>query len=169
MYDFSVPIFIKHLGAMRHLLDKAEALSKTVEGGEQGVLVARLAPDMFPFVKQVQVMTDNAKGAAARLAGVEVPVMEDTETTFEALRVRIDKTIDFLKTLMPEQFADAATRKIELGYFPGKHFLGDAYLTTYALPNFFFHATTAYGILRMLGSDIGKADFMNGLPLISNE
>ena len=166
-YDFSIPLFLKSLDASLHLLAKASELA-VEKGGDTAVLEARLAPDMLPFVNQIRIMADNAKGASARLAGVHIPVFEDNETTLAELKARVEKTITFLKTLTPEQFADAATRKIELKYFPGQHMIGGEYFTQYALPNFFFHMTTAYDILRKEGAKIGKTDFMKTLPLVNN-
>jgi hypothetical protein len=167
-YDFSVPIFVKGLQSLAHLLEVAQTFSRTNEGGEAEVLAARLAPDMFPFVRQVQIACDNAKGAPARLANVMPPVFEDIETTLAELTERVAKTRAYLETLKPEQFVDAGERRIELPYFTGKHFLGADYLKAYAIPNFFFHLTTAYDILRAHGAHIGKADFMYGIPLRDN-
>lgn len=157
------------LASVSHLLDKASELATTKEGGEAAVLDARIAPDMFPLARQVQIACDNAKGASARLSGAEMPVFEDTETTIEQLRERIRKTVAFLETLKPEKFADAATRRIELKYFANQYMTGDGYLRQYALPNFFFHVTTMYDILRKEGVNLGKADFIHGAPLIDNE
>jgi hypothetical protein len=167
-YDFSVPIFKKGLNSLQHLLDMAVTHAAAFEGGEAALLEARLAPDMLPFVKQVQIAADNAKGASARLAGVEVPSFADGETTFAELKARVEKTIAFLDTLTEAQFADAATRRVELPHFAGKYFIGAEYLKQYAIPNFFFHLTTAYDVLRHTGAQIGKSDFMHGLPLHDN-
>jgi hypothetical protein len=167
-YEFSVPVFTKMLRSVSHLLDIAHEHVQT-KGGDEGIILnASLAPDMFTFIRQVRICADNAKGAAARLAGVPVPVFEDTETTIAELKARIEKTIAFLESLTPEQFASAADVHVELPYFPGMHFEGDGYLRQYALPNFFFHVTTVYAILRAQGAALGKADFMHGLPLIPN-
>ncbi|MDF3031255.1 MAG: hypothetical protein K0R03_1813 [Moraxellaceae bacterium] len=161
IYDASVPVFRQVLKSLEGLLDKAEA-----HAGEKGVdvttlLNASLAPDMFNFIRQVQIATDHAKGATARLGGVEIPRFEDTEKTVADLRGRIRKTLDFIATVSPEQFAGAEDRAIRL-VFPWAtyDFNGQRYLTYWALPNFFFHATTAYDILRARGVQIGKADFL---------
>ena len=167
-YDFSIPIFIKSLGGLKNILKKAEALA-TTEGGEAAFLEKSLAPDMFPFKRQVQIACDNAKGVAARLAQIDIPQFADTETTLGELEMRIDKTISFLNSITPEQMSEAAQVRVELPYFPGKHMRGDGFLTEYALPNFFFHVTIAYGIVRAEGGLLGKGDFMNGLPLRDNE
>jgi hypothetical protein len=167
-YDFSVPIFIKMLGGLKNVIEKARVVAGKTEGGEEVFLDKRLAPDMFPFSRQIQIACDNAKGATARLASVEIPKYEDTEKTFLELEARIDKTIAFLNTFTSEQFEHANEKKIELQYFPGKHMMGDEYLKEYALPNFFFHVATAYAIVRSLGGELGKPDYINGLPLKDN-
>jgi len=164
-YEMTVPVFKKALTNLDGLLFKAEAFVASGKMAEQALLDARLAPDMFPLIKQVTIASDNAKGASARLAGVEIPVMEDTETTITELHERIAKTIAFLDTLKPEQFEGAGEREVRLKYYEGKHFAGADYLSHYALPNFFFHVTTAYGILRSIGLGNGKSDFLGVLPL----
>jgi hypothetical protein len=161
----TVPIFKKMLSNLDGLLSKG-ALHATEKGmDEQTFLDSRLAPDMFPLLKQITIATDNAKGCAARLAGIEVPVMDDTETTVAELHERIAKTISFLDSLTPEQFSESHSQIVHIKYFPGKHFIGHDYLTEYALPNFFFHVTTAYGIIRSLGTSIGKTDYIGALTL----
>ncbi len=164
-YTFSVPVFIKTLGGLKTVIAKATALSTTVPGGEQAILNTALAPDMFPFKRQVQIACDNAKAAAARLAQVDVPSFPDTEESLEELNARIDKVIAFLKTFKVEQVAHAEAVRVQLAYFPKKFMQGDAYFREYALPNFYFHVTTAYDIIRSLGAPLGKEDFINGLPL----
>ncbi|MBX6323532.1 MAG: DUF1993 domain-containing protein, partial [Rhodospirillaceae bacterium] len=131
------------------------------------LLGARLYPDMFPFTRQVQLASDFAKGAGARLAGLEVPRYEDTETTFDELKARIGRTLDFLDGLKPAQFEGAEEREIALT-IAGQpiRFKGLGYLTGFALPNFYFHAATAYDILRHCGVEIGKRDFMGSLPTL---
>jgi hypothetical protein len=119
-------------------------------------------------VKQVQIASDNAKGTAARLVGIEPPKMEDSEKTLAELVVRIDKTLAFLTTFKPEQFSVAAGTQIRLPYFPEKHFLGGEFLPEYGLPNFFFHVVTAYAILRHVGMNIGKADYMGSVSMYND-
>lgn len=167
-YDTTVPIFKKMLENLDHLLFKGSQYA--IENGisEETMLGNRLAPDMFPLSRQIQIATDNAKGAVARLSGIEAPVMEDTETRVSELHDRIAKTIAFLDSIDKEQFNDAHDRKVSLKYFPEKHFLGHDYLTQYALPNFFFHITVAYALLRAMGADIGKKDFLGSLNLQDN-
>lgn len=161
IYDASIPVFQQILNSLSGLLVKAEA-----HAAEKGVEVstllnASLAPDMFNFIRQIQIATDHAKGAAARLAGVELPRYEDAEKTVPELQERIRKTLAFLGALRPEQFVGAETRPIRLEFpWATYDFTGQRYLTYWALPNFFFHATTAYDILRARGVQIGKADFL---------
>lgn len=164
----TIPLFKKSLTQVDHLLKSAEAYVAEKGIAESDILEARLAPDMFAFTKQVQVVCDNAKGSAARLAGVEAPKMEDAETTLAELRARVAKTLEFLETFIPEQLAGAAEQKVTLPYFKDKHFKGSDFLTHYALPNFYFHFVTVYAILRMKGVQIGKADYTGMLPLQDN-
>lgn len=161
IYQFTIPVFIKSLTALDALLAKAK------ESGmdEAEILATRIAPDMFPFVKQVQITCDTAKGAAARLTGSELPAKEDNEATFVELRARIQWTIEYIKGKDEAEFADAADRRIEISYIPGKYQTGIDYTLMYVIPNFFFHLTTAYDILRMKGLQIGKADYIGGLNL----
>lgn len=164
LYSFTVPQLLRILGQATRWLDKAQALAEQKKFDVNVLLNARLAPDQFSFARQIQVMSDNAKGMAARFAGVQPPAFEDNEKTVEELRARIDKTIAFLKTLTPEQFQGAAERTITLPFFPGKGLKAMDYLIGFALPNFYFHAATAYAILRHNGVDVGKADFLGELP-----
>lgn len=164
-YTLTVPLFTKLLGGLKNVLAKAEAHAKEAGIAEAAMLNDRLAPDMFPLVKQVQVACDNAKGAVARLCGKDNPKMDDTEQTFAELYERIDKTLAFVASASEADFAGAEERRITLPYFAGKYMTGSEYLLGYALPNFMFHITTAYGIVRKNGVQVGKADFMNGVPL----
>jgi hypothetical protein len=161
IYFYTVPIFIKSLGGLKTVLTKAEVHAKESGMSESDFLADRLAPDMFPLLKQVQVACDNAKGATARLAGVEAPQFEDTEQSFGNLISRIDKTVEFLNSLPESVFEDAATRQIVLPYFPDKYMTGFDYVREYALPNFFFHLVTAYALVRKNGVPIGKGDYAN--------
>jgi hypothetical protein len=149
------------LTSLRAWLDKAQAHA-TAKGFNSKVLVsARLAPDMLPFSAQVIVACDHAKGAAARLAGVDVPKYEDNEATLAELQARIDKSLAFIDTVREEQFEGAASREIVIPSRAGeRRFVGHAYLVKYATPNFCFHVTTAYAILRHNGVDVGKADYL---------
>lgn len=165
LYTYTVPIFIKTLGGLKNVLFKAQAHAKENGIDEATLLNDCLASDMFPLVKQVQTASDNAKGAVARLAGIEVPRFEDVEATFAELIARIDKTITFLESVSPESFVEAASRQVMLPYYKDKYMTGLDYAREYALPNFFFHTVTAYGLVRKNGVAIGKADYINGLPL----
>jgi len=164
MYKASVPVFVHFLTALSDVLKKGadHAAAKKIE---PTVLVnSRLCPDMFALARQVQIATDHAKGATARLSGNEVPSYQDTETTFEELQARIAKTLDYIQSVKPEQFEGSDDKEITLT-IAGKPltFSGTDYLLHFALPNFYFHVTTAYGILRHCGVEIGKRDFM-GAP-----
>lgn len=146
------------------MLDKADQHAKANKYESTVLLDARLSPDMFPCKRQIQLVTDFAKGSAGRLAGVEVPKWEDTENTCEELQVRLAKAMAFLATLKPEQFADAPTRAVEIKTPVGTfNFTGSAFLLQWAVPNFYFHMTTAYNLLRHNGVPIGKFDFLGNL------
>lgn len=165
MYQASVPVFIRSLKSLSSILRKAAAHAGK-QGFDSKVLAAsRLYPDMFPLTRQVQVASDTAKGAGARLAGMDPPKFEDTETTFAELIERINKTIAFLRTLKAAQIDGSEDREIVLK-FPGEklEFSGQDYLLGFALPNFFFHVTTAYAILRHNGIAIGKRDYLGEPP-----
>jgi len=160
LYDASVPVFTSTLANMRAWLDKAAA-----EKPEAELLEARLAPDMKPLPAQYQMASDSAKNALARLRGIDAPSMPDTEASFAELKERCDKTIAFLAACDAASLVGADERAVELR-FPngmGYRFTGAAYLTGFALPNFFFHATTAYAILRAAGVSLGKPDFLQHL------
>jgi len=161
MYAVSVPTFQKHLHALDGILDKAMAYAVAKKIDPATLLKARLYPDMFDVTRQVQAACDFAKSAAARLANVEAPSHPDTETTFAELKERIAKTLAFLATLKPEQMDGSEDRVLTIKVGPNDMtFAGRDYLLHFALPNFYFHCTTAYGILRHNGLEIGKRDFM---------
>lgn len=161
IYQASVPAFQKHLHALDGILDKAAAYAAAKKIDPAVLMSARLYPDMFDCVRQVQASTDFAKAASARLAGVPVPSYEDTEKTIPELKGRIAKTLSFLETIKPEQMAGSETKEFTIKVGPNDmHFNGLDYLLHFAMPNFYFHAATAYGILRHNGLDIGKRDFM---------
>ncbi|HXC54603.1 MAG TPA: DUF1993 domain-containing protein [Rhizomicrobium sp.] len=164
IYDASVPVLIRGLTNLSKILDKAVAQAKAEDKPLAELIEARLAPDMKPFTFQIQSASDAAKGCAARLAGIEAPSMPDTETTFPELHARLAKTIDFLKTVKPEQLAGAEDRAIVLKFPNGEmKFSGRDFLAGFALPNFFFHVTTAYALLRHKGIAVGKMDFLGGV------
>ncbi|MDC8786708.1 DUF1993 domain-containing protein [Roseateles koreensis] len=162
MYQASVPVFKQLLGSMSAVLGKADAHA-LARGIEPTVFLhGRLSPDMFPLLKQVQVACDFAKGVCARLAGVDVPPAADTETSFDELQARISSTLIFIEGLDVALFSAAAEREIVVrpGTPKERRFQGQDYLLHYGLPQFFFHATTTYAILRHMGVEIGKKDFM---------
>jgi hypothetical protein len=162
MYAASVPLLKQMLQSLDAILSQAEAHARDKKIEPAALLQARLYPDMFPLVRQVQIASDNAKGIAARLAGVDVPSFPDTEQSFEELHARIAKTLAFLDTVKPEQFEGSEERDIVVykGTPWEMQFKGQAYLVNFGLPNFFFHVTTAYALLRHNGVDIGKDDFI---------
>ena len=161
IYDQFVPPFTKMLTNLDNVLTKAEADCEARKIEPSVYINGRLAPDMLPLVRQVQIATDHAKGAASRLSGQDHPKWSDDEKTFADLHARVKKTIDYLKTFKPAQFEGAETRSIELK-FPNATFTfnGKDYLLNFAVPNFYFHYVTAYAILRHNGVQIGKGDFM---------
>ena len=163
LYQASVPVIQKSLTALKDVLAKgaAHALDKKID--ESVFLGSRLAPDMFPLTRQVQIAADFGKGPVARLAGVELPKYEHVETTFASLAARIDKTLAFISTFKPEQIDGQENRDIELT-IAGKPvvFKGQPYLLHFALPNLYFHMSMSYAILRHNGVDIGKRDFVGG-------
>ena len=163
MYDASVPVFTHFLRSLSVILKKAEVHCAAKKIDPNVILTARLFPDMFALTRQVQIASDAAKGAGARLAGIAVPSWPDEEKSFEELQGRISKTIAFLAELKPEQFQGAETRAISLKAGGREmNFTGFAYLETWAKPNFYFHVTTAYAILRHNGIELGKPDFLAG-------
>jgi hypothetical protein len=165
LYSVTVPVMKKSLTALSALLDKAAAHLAEEGKSEADLLNKRFAPDMFPFVRQVQLVSDHAKGLIARLGAKEAVSMEDSETSLAELKERLAKTIAYLDTVRPEDVDGREEAKVVLKYFPGKHLNGFHYAVEYALPNFFFHFTTAYDLLRNEGVTIGKGDFIGGLSL----
>jgi hypothetical protein len=161
MYVASVPVFTRQLSNLKALLEKAAAHAEQRKIDPAVLIGGRLYPDMLPLSKQVQIATDHAKGAASRLAGLEPPKYDDTETTFAELIARIAKTIAYLETFSTAQFDGADERTVSLTVRGNTlNFGGTEYLVGYALPNFYFHVTTAYAILRHSGVEIGKGDFI---------
>lgn len=165
LYEASVPVFLRSLGALTSIADKAAAYAAARKIDPAVLLSARLYPDMLPCLRQFQIATDHAKGASARLAGVEIPRFDDNETTFDDLKARLAKTSEFVKGLPAAQIDGAANREVTLT-IGGRSlsFKGQGYLFHFALPNFYFHMTTAYAILRHNGVELGKRDFMGAAP-----
>ncbi len=161
MYQITVPPLILALNNLAHILKTGKRYADAREIDHSVLLNARLFPNMYSLIRQVQRATDMSKGAGARLAGLAVPSYEDNETTFEALLTRLDKTIAFLETIKPAQLEDAETRHIELMIRKSKRvFVGMDYLVRWVLPNVYFHITTTYNILRHNGVELGKRDFL---------
>ena len=162
MYTTSIPVFKQMLTSLHTILGKAEAHAAEKKIEPAALLQARLFPDMFPLIRQVQIAADFAKGVSARLAGVEVPVYDDKEQTFAELQALITKTMAFIEGLSPAQFDGSEAREIVLrpGTPKEKKLVGQSYLSNYGLPQFFFHVTTAYALLRHSGVDVGKRDYM---------
>jgi hypothetical protein len=164
MYELSAPVFVRMLTNLDAILDKAAAFAVARKIDPLVLVNARLFPDMYPLTPQIQIAGDHAKGAVARLTGGEAPKYEDNETTLDDLKARIAKTVAFVKTFRPEQFEGAETRTITLKIRGDERsFEGMSYLSRIALPNFYFHVTTAYAILRHNGVEIGKRDFIGPL------
>jgi hypothetical protein len=161
MYQASAPRFVHTLNALSAILGKAQAHCEARKIDPLVLTASRLYPDMFALARQVQIACDTAKGAVARLAGVEIPKHEDTEKTFEELQMRIIKTLDFIATVKPAQVDGSEDKEIVLK-LRGKDtsFKGMPYLLGFAWPNFYFHAATAYDILRHNGVELGKSDFL---------
>jgi hypothetical protein len=161
MYQASTPIFVRQLTALTAILKTAATFAETRKIDPSVLLNARLAPDQFPLVRQVQIAADGAKGGIARLAGLDIPAYPDDETTFEQLEARIAKTVAFLESVSPDQVDGSEDRPIEFKMRSGElHFVGQAFLLHFVIPNFFFHVTTAYAILRHNGVEIGKRDYL---------
>ncbi len=161
MYQASAPRFANTLGNLSAILDKAQAHCDARKIDPLVLTGFRLYPDMFPFSRQVQIACDTAKGAVARLAGVEIPKHEDTERTLAELKARIAKTLDFVQSVKPERLAGTEEKEIVLQMRSGeRRYAGLQYLLGHAMPNFYFHVTTAYNILRHNGVELGKRDYL---------
>jgi hypothetical protein len=163
LYDASIPVYLQMMRNLSAILDKAEAHAKANGDDLAAYLEARLAPDMMPLTRQIQTVSDAAKGGAARLAGVPAPSMPDVETTWAELKERLARTIDFVESIKRDQVEGDETRTIELP-LPGRTmtFTARDFLFSFSLPNFFFHVTTAYGLLRSKGVPLGKMDYLAG-------
>lgn len=161
MYHASVPLFMHTLGNLNAILAKAQVHAQAKKIDESAFTGFRLAPDMLPFTRQIMIATDTAKGCAARLAGVTPPVYEDTEKTLDELQARIAKTIAYLQTFKPEQIDGSEAKEVTLKRRDGEErYAGLHYLQWHAIPNFYFHVSMAYAILRHNGVEIGKRDFL---------
>jgi hypothetical protein len=164
MYDFSIPVLIRGLTNLSAVLDKGAAHAAAKKFDSIVLAQSRLFPDMHPLVRQVQIACDTAKGAAGRLAGIEVPKHEDNETTFAELKARIAKTMDFVKSVTAAQVKDSESRVIEIKFPNGSwKFTGIGYLNDFVLPNFYFHTSIAYALLRKAGVEVGKMDYLGAI------
>jgi hypothetical protein len=163
MYQASIPQFNKMLSNLSNILKKGEEFAKTKNIDGAVLVGSRLAADMFPLAKQVQIACDQVKNGMARLAGVEPPKFDDNESTFAELQERIAKTIAFAKSIKPEQVDGTEAKEIKFSIKEWNfEFVGEQYLLTWIIPNFYFHVSTAYNILRHNGVEIGKSDFLGG-------
>ena len=169
-YQTTVTLPISRLKALVSLLDivREQAIDKNMS--DATILELRLAPDMLTFARQIQIVSDNAKGMVSRLTGKENPKMEDTEVTITELQTRLNNTITYLESFKETDFAQSANAEARFPWFPGMHMVGAGYILEYGLPNFFFHVVTAYDILRHHGFEIGKSNYIGGnLPLIADQ
>lgn len=161
MFDAVIPPLKRALNNLSSILEKGEAYADAKKIEHAVLLNARLFPDMYPLTRQVQIATDMSKGAAARLAGVEIPKYEDNETSFEELQARIAKTLAFIDSVQPHQLEGSETREVTITIRKvDLKFTGQDYLLKWVQPNVYFHVTTAYNILRHNGVELGKADFL---------
>lgn len=165
MYTVSVPVFIQFLQALSGILDKAQTHIDARKLDETFIMTNRLYPDMHNFTRQVRASCDHAVNACARIAGVELPAFENNETTIADLKKRIEKAVAFLRTITPAQLDGQEDKQITVKFPSGeRQFTGQTMLINFSLPNFYFHTTTAYDLLRHVGVEIGKRDFM-GTPV----
>jgi hypothetical protein len=161
MFDICIPPLARGLANMSGFLDKAAAYGEARKFDPTVLTQARLFPDMHPLARQIQIACDTAKGAAGRLAQVEIPKHADTETTLAELKARIAKTVEFVKSITPAQMQGAEAREVELKFPSGAmKFTGASYLTDFVLPNFYFHVSMVYALLRNNGVELGKGDFL---------
>ena len=162
MHSASVPVFVRMFGNMLNWLDKAQAHAEARKFDSANYLGLRLAPDMLPFVRQIQIASDGAKGCVARLAGVEAPKWEDNEASLDDLRARIRKTIDYVQSVPAAQIDGSDGREIVLPTRSGDplRFTGENYLKHFVLPNLYFHCTATYALLRHAGVELGKKDYL---------
>lgn len=164
IFDLTVPQFIKTLKNLNNFLDKAAAHADSKKFEMEVLLNSRLAPDQFPLTRQIQIVCDTAKLAASRLTGKPAPVQEDNEKTLAEVKARIQSVITYLEGMKPEDYTNAATAVITQPRWEGKTLTGYDYVIHHVIPNFYFHVTTAYSIMRHNGVDLGKKDFLGTLP-----
>ncbi len=164
LYETTVPQFIKMLGNLNHLIEKSEAYAATKKFEVDVLLNSRLAPDQFHFIKQVQIACDTAKLGVSRLTGKEAPTHSDNEKTLADIKERINSTAAYLKTFSSQDFAGAEDKHIKTPRWEDQYLTGFDYVQHHVIPNFYFHISTAYSILRHNGVDIGKKDYLGALP-----
>jgi hypothetical protein len=163
MHAFTVPVFARALRNLRHVLEVGERYAEEKQIAPEVLLTTRLIPDMFTLTRQVQIATDHAKNACARLTATEAPPFPDEETTFAQLYARIDRCVAYVESFDAAKFEGSQTRPVQVKTRAGElNFDGQGYVTTFALPSFFFHVATAYDILRASGAPLGKKDFLGG-------
>jgi hypothetical protein len=163
-YETSVLQFSKMLRNMNNIIDKATAHAAAKKFEIDVLLNSRLAPDQFNFIRQIQILCDTAKRGAAQLTGKEAPVHDDKEKTLDEVKARVQSVINYLETFKESDFDKAATVKISQSRWEGQHLTGKEFMTEHMIPNFYFHMTTAYAILRHNGVDVGKKDYLGALP-----
>lgn len=164
IYDLTVPQFAKTLKNLDAILDKAAGFADSKKFEMEVLLQSRLAPDQFNFIRQVQIACDTAKLGASRLTGKSAPAQEDNEKTLSEVKARIQSVITYLESFKPEDFKNAMTTTISQPRWEGKTLTGEQYVIHHMIPNFYFHITTAYAILRHNGVDIGKKDYLGAMP-----
>ncbi|WP_447591547.1 DUF1993 domain-containing protein [Aquipseudomonas campi] len=163
MYEASIPVFTRMLNNLSAILDKAQAHADANAIDPASLVEARLAPDMFPLAKQIQIASDAVKGGAARLAQVDIPGFADTESSFAELKARIERTLAFISTISADQVNGSEERIVSIKLPSGElHLAGQAFLLNFVLPNLYFHITTTYAILRHNGVALGKLDYLGG-------
>jgi hypothetical protein len=164
MYEITVPFFVKALRNLSHILDKGAQLAEAKKFEMEILLNSRLAPDQFNLIRQVQIACDTAKLAVARVTGKEAPAFEDNEKSLQELKARIEKTIHYLNEISPEDFNGAENKRVSHPRWEGKWLTGTEFIHHHAIPNLYFHITTAYSILRHNGADLGKKDYLGEMP-----
>jgi hypothetical protein len=164
LFEITIPQFKKMLLNLSAILDKSVQYADSRKFDVDVLLQSRLAPDQFPFTRQIQIVCDTAKLAVSRVTGKEAPSHPDVEKTVPELKERIKSVISYLETFTPADFSEAATRHISQPRWDGQYLTGDEFILQHALPNFYFHFTTAYSILRNNGVDVGKKDFLGPMP-----
>lgn len=164
LYDLTIPQFTKMLHNLSKCLDKAAGFADTKKFDAEVLLGSRLAPDQFNFTRQVQIACDTAKNGVTRLTGIEAPAHEDNEKTVAELKARIEKVLSFLQSVTAKDFAESETRTVSQPRWNGKTLTGKEFALQHMIPNFYFHTTTAYAILRHNGVDVGKKDYLGEMP-----